>query len=84
MVRGPQDVLDELFGAGMRTVARSHRAELAPELQEMLDAIANGHDTAGALARAGVCAEDGLAALATLELAGYIRREPGGRYSLMP
>jgi DNA processing protein len=84
VVRGPQDVLDRLFGAGVRKVAVDEQAELAPELRLLLSAIADGHDTAAALARAGVPAEQGLAALASLELAGYVRRVTGGRFSIVP
>src|SRR2546423_1560418 len=79
--RGP-DVLDLLFGAGVRAAPSVSRPALAPELGVLLAAIADGHDTAGALERAGFPAEQGLAALASLELAGYIRREPGGRFSV--
>jgi DNA processing protein len=78
----PEDVLDLLFGAGVRRAPAAARPELAPELRVLLAAIAEGHDTPGALARAGLPAEQGLAALASLELAGYVRREAGGRFSV--
>jgi DNA processing protein len=81
-VRGPQDVLDRLFGAGVRRAPTLQKPELAPELRILLAAIEDGHDTAGALERAGFPAERGLTALASLELAGYVRREPGGRFSV--
>ncbi len=84
VVRGPQDVLDQLFGAGVRTFAADDRAKLGSELRVLLWAIADGYDTAAALARAGFPAEQGLAALAALELAGYVRRGPGGRFSVLP
>jgi DNA processing protein len=84
VVRGAQDVLDALFGAGARTAIAADRAELAGELALLLAAIASGHDTAAALVRAGVGPEQGLAALVSLELGGYVRREPGGRYSVIP
>lgn len=84
LVRGPQDVLDALFGAGVRVALADQRAPPSPELRGLLGAIADGHDTAGALARAGVAPDEGLAALAELELAGYIRREPGGRFAVLP
>jgi DNA processing protein len=84
VVRGAQDVLDALFGAGARTAIAAERPELAEELAGLLEAIAAGHDTAAALVRAGVAPEQGLVALASLELAGYVRREPGGRYSVVP
>jgi DNA processing protein len=82
VVRGAQDVLDLLYGAGVRSAPAVSRPALAPELDALLAAIADGHDTPGALERAGFPAEQGLAALASLELAGYIRRGPGGRFSV--
>lgn len=85
VVRGPQDVLDHLFGAGVR-LAGSVRGcrQPPPELRPLLTAIAEGQDTAAALARVGFVADRGLAALAALELGGYIRRVAGGRYSVAP
>jgi DNA processing protein len=83
IIRGPQDVLDELFGAGVRNVALDRKPDLAPELRALLVAIGDGHDTAAALARAGLAPEAGLAALASLELAGYVRRRAGGRFSVV-
>lgn len=84
VTRGAQDVLDELFGDGVRRAPVARRAELAPKLRELLSAIAAGHDTAAALAHAGVTAEDGLAVLASLELDGYVRRGAGGRFTVLP
>jgi DNA processing protein len=84
IVRGPQDVFDQLFGAGVRAAAVDQREQLAPELRALLSAIADGQDTAAAMARAGVAPERGLQALATLELEGYVRRERGGRFSVLP
>jgi DNA processing protein len=84
VVRGAQDVLDHLFGAGVRAAAGEDRGELSAELRRVLSAIADGHDNAAALTRAGVTAQQGLAALASLELAGYVRRGPGGRFQVLP
>ncbi len=84
VVRGPQDVLDRVFGAGARAAPEDERPDLAPELRPLLAAIGTGCDTALALARAGFGAEDGLAALAALELAGYLRRQAGGRFAVVP
>lgn len=83
LVRGPQDVLDHVFGAGVR-LAAAHRGQPPPELRPLLAAIAEGNDSAGALARAGFEPEQGLAALAALELEGYVRRGPGGRFTVAP
>jgi DNA processing protein len=84
LVRGPQDVLDAVFGAGARTARTDDRPELDSDQRALLRAIADGQDTAAALSRAGVALEQGLAELATLELAGYIRRGPGGRFAVLP
>jgi DNA processing protein len=85
VVRGPQDVLDHLFGYGRRTVVEEEpRAALAPERRRLLRALGDGHDTAGAIRRAGLPAHDALAALAELELAGYVRRGAGGRFHVVP
>jgi DNA processing protein len=83
VVRGPQDVLDHLFGAGARRVADPRR-QAPGELRPLLEAIAEGHETAAALARAGFAPEQGLAALAALELGGFVRRGTGGRFSVVP
>jgi predicted Rossmann fold nucleotide-binding protein DprA/Smf involved in DNA uptake len=83
IVRGPQDVLDQLFGAGMRC-AEPPRREPPAELRGLLAAVAEGHDTAASLARAGFAPEQGLAALAALELEGYVRRGAGGRFTVAP
>ncbi len=83
VVRGAQDVLDRLFGAGVRKPADRHR-RLPAELAPLLAAIADGHETTVALARAGLGADAGLAALAALELGGYVRRGAGGRFSVLP
>jgi DNA processing protein len=79
VVRGPQDVLDHLFGAGVRTVAEPRRRP-PPELRPLLAAIAEGRETAAALAMAGFEPDAGLAALAALELEGFVRRGAGGRF----
>jgi DNA processing protein len=84
VVRGPQDVLDQIFGAGVRTIRLDDRAPLEPPLGDLLSAIAAGADTESALSRAGLDVAEGLAALASLELGGYVRREQGGRFTALP
>jgi DNA processing protein len=84
VVTGAQDVLDHLFGIGVRGGRHDSRAALEPELRALLEQIGDGVDTAAALSRAGLGAEEGLAALASLELAGYVRRAAGGRFSVVP
>jgi DNA processing protein len=84
LVTEAQDVLDELFGAGVRKAAESPAAApLAPELQALKGALGAGLDATPALRRAGIDASQGIAALAALELLGHIRREAGGRYSVL-
>jgi DNA processing protein len=84
VIRGPQDVLDAIFGEGVRTAAADSRPELDDELRSLLQAIANGRDTAAELAGAGVAPELALVGLASLELSGYIRRGAGGRFAVIP
>jgi DNA processing protein len=83
VVRGAQDVLDHLFGAGVRPAGVA-RGEPPAELRGLLAAVAAGHDTTAALARAGFEPDRGLAALAALELEGYVRRGAGGRFTVAP
>ncbi len=83
LVQEPHDVLEQLFGSEVPR-ARSPRPPLEPRHQVVLDALAEGHDADAALARAGLDAQDGLAALAALELAGVIVRGPGGGYRAKP
>ena len=84
IVRGPQDVLDLVFGPGARRAPALSRAALSDELEAVFRKIADGHDTIAALARAGVPAERVLTALSSLELTGYVRRDAGGRYRVVP
>ena len=82
LIGGAQDVLDSLYGAGAVPAPARRRAALDPQLTALLDAIADGEEAAVACARAGLDADGGLAALASLELAGMVRRGAGGRYSV--
>jgi DNA processing protein len=84
LVRGTQDVLDLLFGRGARSAPAPARGALTDELEALLRAISEGHDNLAALARAGLPSDQALASLSALELAGYIRREAGGRYTVVP
>jgi DNA processing protein len=84
VVRGPPDVVEELYGEDAAAFASDQREPLRDELRALLDAIGAGEDTACALASAGVAARQGLAALAELELNGYVRRLSGGRYAVIP
>ena len=84
VVRGPQDVLDHVFGAGVRLAGPGERRQPPAELRALLQAITAGHETAAALARAGFTPDQSLAALAALELGGFVRRGAGGRFSVVP
>lgn len=83
IVRGPQDVLDALFGAGVRSTGEGPPAP-PPELRRLLAAIAEGYETDAAVKQAGYSEQEGLAALAALELSGHVRRGAGGRYAVAP
>jgi hypothetical protein len=50
----------------------------------MLTALAEGAGAREALIQAGLDPDRGLAVLASLELDGYLRRGPGGRFDVMP
>jgi DNA processing protein len=84
VVRGPQDVLDELYGRGASSVELEERTPISGRLSDLYEALASGSDTPLALAEAGVPPPEGLAALSELELAGYVRRAGGGRYVVVP
>lgn len=84
IVRGAQDVLDLLYGVGARNVAAEHRPELTPAAAALLRAIAGGRDSADSLAATEAAPGRTLATLAWLELSGYVRREPGGRFAVIP
>ena len=82
LVRHAQDVLDSLLGPGVRLVggARDAAPGLAPELRALLDRIGAQPASPGALLRPGEDADAVVAGLVELELAGLVRRAPGGAY----
>jgi DNA processing protein len=82
LITDAQDVLDVLYGPGERTVADARRAQLDPTDAALLDALSEGHEGHAAFVRAGLAPVDGLAAIAALELAGLVRRSPGGRLTV--
>ncbi|MFZ0040987.1 MAG: DNA-processing protein DprA, partial [Solirubrobacteraceae bacterium] len=84
LVRGPEDVVETIFGAGARPVGRPPRPRLEPQLQALLDALADTRHPAEAIDAAGLDLDRGLTALAELELGGRIAREPGGGFTVMP
>jgi DNA processing protein len=84
LIERAQDVLDELFGEGAVACSDTVRPALSEELARVLAGIAAGHDTLAALTRQGCGAEQALAATSELELMGYVRRGPGGRFEIVP
>jgi DNA processing protein len=82
LITDAQDVLDLLFGPGQRSIADARRAQLAPADAALLDALDEGHDSPAAFAHAGLGPVQGLEAIAALELAGFVRRSPGGRLTV--
>jgi predicted Rossmann fold nucleotide-binding protein DprA/Smf involved in DNA uptake len=84
VVRGAGDVLDAIFGAGVRTAPEHGPGEpVRAELRELLAAIDAGCDTLGALVACGRSVEATLTGLAELEVGGRVRREAGGRYVVL-
>jgi DNA processing protein len=79
LITDAQDVLDLLYGPGERSVVDARRAQLAPADAALLDALDEGHEGPAVFVRAGLTPVQGLEAIAALELAGLVRRSPGGR-----
>ena len=91
IVRGAQDVLDAVFGAGVRVATSDPRVPPAPRQAVLLREIGSGRDTVAKLSRAslgsraaGTGADELMADLAALELAGWVRRGAGGRFTALP
>ena len=81
LICGPQDALDLACGVGMRSVpAPGDAGELGARAQMTLAAIREGQRHPAARASSPAEARAVLAALAELELRGYVRRTPGGGY----
>ncbi len=81
VVRHAGDVLDAVFGVGVRTLPGSPRSKpVRAGLRELLDAVGAGCDTLGALVGPARSVEQALTGLAELELDGRVRRDAGGRY----
>ncbi len=83
LIATAQDALDELFGEGAVACVEARRPPLTAELERLLDAVARGSDTSATLTRAGFGADRVLSGLSALELAGYVRREAGGRFAVV-
>ena len=82
VVRSAADVLDALYGPGVRPrrLAGDAAASLEPRLAELLAAVERGEGSPDALAADPAAAADVLASLTELELLGLVRRAAGGRY----
>jgi DNA processing protein len=81
VIRHAQDALDEALGIGVATALDGpDGGELAASLRTLLVRVEDGHDTVSALAATPTQAQHVLAGLAELELLGFLRRGPGGRY----
>ena len=84
LVRGAQDVLDAIFGAGVRSTNYAPRVTLEPELAAVLELVERGNETADAVVRAGgLLPAEAAAALTRLELLGLVAVGSSGRYRVM-
>jgi predicted Rossmann fold nucleotide-binding protein DprA/Smf involved in DNA uptake len=81
VIRHAQDALDEVLGIGVATALKGRgTAELDDRLRSLLERVENGCDTVGELVTAPALAQTVMTGLAELELRGFLRRGPGGRY----
>jgi DNA processing protein len=83
VVRGAEDVLDSLLGAGAGSdvIARAAVQALDPEVRAVLDAVTGGSCTPdGVAATCGLDPGRAAAALVRLEIDGHLRSDSGGRY----
>lgn len=96
VIRGPQDVLDELFGArpaagsgdlgrrrertALATRPSGRAGELEPRARRVLEAVDAGHGIDAISQAAGLTAGEVRAALGRLELVGLVARDGLGTY----
>lgn len=83
LVSQTDDILTAVIGVSANREWVPSRPLVAPSLQRLFDALAEGFQPSEAFQEAGLDAEQGLAKLAELELAGRVRRQPGGRFSIV-
>lgn len=81
LIGGTGDALHTLLGEAAAPPGRQPPAGLDDELGALLAAIGDGRDLSDAFSASGLDVREGMAALAALELVGYVRREAGGRYT---
>ncbi len=80
-IRDAQDVLDHLLGVGATHVRRVGPA-LEPALGEVVELVEEGSRSPDAVATgSGMAAGEAAVALSRLELLGYVRVDPDGRYT---
>ena len=75
-----QDVLDELFGVGMRTAAEPEGPSLEPDLERVLAAVEAGRSVGEITATGTLTAAQARSALARLEARGLVVRSGLGSY----
>jgi DNA processing protein len=80
LIDGCEAVFDELWGNCVRGAPIQH-PEVTDTQRVILDALAEGRDAATAVHRASLSVDDGLAALAELELTGLVKRGRTGEYT---
>jgi len=78
-ITGAQDVLDELFGVGVRELAEVELPK-DPALRLVLDGIEAGHNLGEIADRAGLPVREARAAVARLEAGGLVKRSGLGFY----
>lgn len=83
VIRGAQDVLDILYGVGVRRAPHTIPA-LEPQLRRTLQMVHGGFDTVSKLADTGIVQADVVAMLAELEVRGRVRRIDASRYRVTP
>jgi DNA processing protein len=93
VVRGAQDVLDAVFGAGARVVTADTRVAPTPRQVVLLREIGAGRDTVAKLSEGAFTADsridrcapqEVMTDLAALELARWVRLGAGGRFTVLP
>lgn len=82
LIRGPEDVLDVLYGVGRRRDPLPAAPRIDPGLRRVLDVVEAGDDFDGALPA--LSASEVRVALGRLESLGLIRRDGLGSYERAP
>ncbi len=84
LVAEPLDVLNAIYDCCPPRRPPGPDRPRDPSLVPLFEALADGFALPTAFAEAGLDAEAGLAALAALEIGGYVRRQIGGCYCVVP